>query len=45
VAACSAIYEILRNGAAGDSKFLGRYAVSRDISKDQEVQHKFFMFC
>ena len=36
----SAIHEILKNGVAEDSKFLGRYAVSRDVSKNQEVQHK-----
>jgi hypothetical protein len=39
-AACSAIYGVLKNDVAGDSKFLGRYAVSRDVSKDQEVQLK-----
>ena len=41
----SASYEILKNGVAEDSKFLGRYAVGRDVSKDQEVQHKLSSLC
>jgi hypothetical protein len=38
----SAIYEIIKNGIIGDSKFLRRYDVSRDVSKDQEVQLKLY---
>jgi len=37
----SASYEILKNGVAENSKYLGRYAVGRDVSKDQEVKQKF----